>query len=164
MELVAKNKTLLTYEFNGESREIKFSDLSGYWEYAKEDYFESGTAEESNDYIIGTITTASGQGGIVYVWNKLENKLIHISDGAFAVSSALIDNSVYLLRFISSWGKRGRFAVTKTPFGVLNSEEEGEIVADGIDNLKWNGNLDDIKLNIVDSKLVIYYSDNQVVL
>lgn len=84
MELVVNGNTLLTYEFNGESRELKFSDLSKHWEYANEGDFETGTVEESGDYIIGTMTTASGQDGIVYVWDKPNNKLAHVSDGAYA--------------------------------------------------------------------------------
>lgn len=164
MELVVNGNTLLTYEFNGEQREIKFSDLSKYWKYANEDNFESGTVEEFRDYIVGTMTTASGQDGIVYVWNKLENKLAHISDGAFAVSAALADNSVYLLCVISSWGNKESFMVTKVPFGTMNPAEEDETVAKDIEGLEWNGSLDDIKLSVVDSKLEIICCGNKVVL
>ena len=164
MELVVNGNTLLTYEFNGEQRKIKFSDLSQYWEYANEDDFESGTVEENEDYIIGTMTTASGQVGIIYVWNKLENKLAHISDGAFAVSAALADNSVYLLCAISSWGKKESFMVTKAPFGTMNPAEEGKNVAKDIEGIEWNGSLDDIKLSIDDSKVEIVCCGNKVVL
>ena len=45
--------------------------------------------------------------------------------------------------------------VTKVIFGTMDATNEGEIVVRNMEGIKWNGNLSDIKLSAVGSKLEI---------
>lgn len=54
--------------------------------------------------------------------------------------------------------------VIRTRFGVMDVTDEGEIFAKNIEGIEWNGNLDEIKLDVVGSKLEITCCNRKVVL
>ena len=153
--IVNENGILLEYENSGIKNCVKHDDIAKYWNHANEDEIEEIKVLEQGKYLVGLLTVASGQGGVTYVWNKEENKLVHISDGAFAVSAALTDSFIYLLLYVSSFTKKEEYMVTKVPFGTMNATDEGEVVARNIERIEWNGNLGDIVIEAAGSKITI---------
>ena len=82
-------------------------------------------AEVCGKYVVCCVTTAQGQGGLVFVWDTEAQVFIHFSNGEFAVKAVLHNQNVYVLRQISYWGVRAHLRLdyctlgTKTPDSVF---------------------------------------------
>ena len=108
-----------------------------------------------NDHmIVGTITAFKGQAGIVFVWDLDKNRIIHVSDGSYAVRVTLFNNIVYSLHFVSSWGKKAEFQLRCTDFGTKDPNKAPSIipVPEAVSSHSWS---DNIELKVVKNKLVL---------
>ncbi len=74
-------------------------------------------AEVCGRYVVGCMTTAQGQGGLVFVWDTEAQQVIHVSDGEYAVRAAVHDHKVYTLRQVSFWGVRAHLRLDFCPLG-----------------------------------------------
>lgn len=54
-----------------------------------------------NGLIVGTVTAYKEQTGLVFVWDPVKNRILHVSDGKFAIQALLVKDKVYFLQCIS---------------------------------------------------------------
>lgn len=78
---------------------------------------EEVSVSECDHLIVCAATAYKGQTGLVFVWDLVKNRIIHISDGEFAVRVLLIDDKVYSLHFVSYWGKNPEFKLNCMKLG-----------------------------------------------
>ena len=116
-----------TYEAQEEKHELLLKDLEPYWQYANETDIEQITVRSVDDYIIAGFTIASGQGGVVTVWDT-NGKLIHVSSGSFGVASTIFDGYVYTLCAVIYWGHPLSFSLKRIRLGAMNAFEDSDEV------------------------------------
>ena len=61
-------------------------------------------AEIYGGFVVCCASVAQGQDGIVFIWDTDKQKIVHYSDGKFAVKATIHDDKVYVLRVVSHWG------------------------------------------------------------
>lgn len=148
LKFVAKTNTLLQYEVDGKIEIIPFSAIREYWEYATGEDFEGGSAYVSGSYIVGFITVASGQGGIVFVWNVVNQKIEHVSEGAYTISVLLHGDTVYNLCCVANYMTPAHFMLCKAKLGTKDANTAADVVefdcSCSID--EYNGNFGSVKL------------------
>lgn len=123
--MTCKGDTLGNYTMDDKEYSIPFAPIAKYWEYANEEDVERAkmTLLDNGNLLIA-LTTASGQGGVVAVWDTKKHQLIHISEAAFAVAASVYRGCVYTLCCISHWGAKDSFSVTKAPLGTMDAWKE----------------------------------------
>lgn len=157
LKYVVDANNLLQYEVNGAIHTIPFSAILSYWKYATADDFEGGHAYVSGLHIIGFITVASGQGGVIFVWNAITHKIEHISDGAYVISVILYHNMIYSLCVITNYFMSAKFCLYKIEFGTKDIDLEACVVkfncSYSID--EYNGDYNSIRLIVYKDKLYL---------
>lgn len=157
LQYVADENVLLQYKADGKIETIPFSAIREYWEYATSECFEGGSAYVCGSHIIGFITVASGQGGVVFVWNVFTHKIEHISEGAYTISVLLHDGQVYNLCCVENYITPAHFVLGRINLGTKDAYKEATIVpftcAFSID--EYNGKLDSIELAVDEGILIL---------
>ena len=121
-KMPCKGDTLGTYSVDGKEHSIPFAPIAKYWEYANEEDVEWAKMTLLDDgNLLIALTTASGQGGVVAIWDTGKDHLIHVSEGAYAVAANVYDGAVYTLCFVEHWGVKAYFIVTKVPLGRMDA-------------------------------------------
>ena len=123
---VLSNDVLLEGDINSRHIVIHFSDIKPFWEYATEEDYEDGKAVLFGEKLLFTMRTASGQGGIVAVWNTETNQIEHLSEASYCVAAAVKDEVVYILRCISNFVTPAKLMLTAVDYGVIDAFDEGK--------------------------------------
>ena len=100
--------------------ELSLSDLEEYWQYANDDEIESISVSTNGKYVIAEFSVASGQGGVVTVWDE-DGRLVHISNGEYGIASTIFKGYVYTLQAICFYGHPLSYAMAKVPFGTMDA-------------------------------------------
>ena len=146
-------------------KQSMLDEVKKYWQYANKEDLEGITVSQNGNYTIVNLTTASGQGGVVAIWDDQE-KLVHISNAEYGIVSTLYDGNVYTLCGIIHWGHPLSYAMTKTPFGTMDAWKETDEVEgfklddEGVHEAFHKG--EDIKLEVKADKFVIFYGDKEI--
>lgn len=136
-QVVSVVKGNIIAKFKTSSREsvIPFSALKKYWDYADEDDIEGGNMIPLNDgNILIFFTTASDQGGVVFIWDTEKDEIVHVSEGAYTIAASIYKGEVFTLRYIHYWGITPYLAWSKAPAKTMDAWSETEIhKIEGID-------------------------------
>ena len=157
LKFVADTYDLLQYEVDGRIERIPFSSIREYWEYATVEDFEGGSAYVSDSRIIGFITVASGQAGVVFVWN-VENHLIeHLSEGAYTISVLLHGDTIYNLCCVMNYATPAHFMLCKAKLGTKDASTVTDVMefncSCSVD--EYNGSFGSVKLMANKEKLYL---------
>ena len=79
-------------------------------------------ADVFGKYIVCCVSVSQGQGGIVFIWDTEQRKIVHYSNGEFAVKAAIHENKVYVLREVSCWGVTAHLELDCCDFGIMSEE------------------------------------------
>ena len=166
VEYVANQRTLIKVKTDKGNFCIGYKDIRPYWDYASSDDFEGGSATISSDsdYLIFTMLTAGGQGGVVCVWDCNENKLIHISEGSHVITATVANNKVYKLHNVSCWGVASHLNVSTSPLGTMNAWDEGTyLYADTPTEIKdFYNAVEKAKIIVENERISIQFEDQDV--
>lgn len=116
---------LFRYILDGENHEIKVNDFPEFG-YIAENECGKAYLDQSGKIVYGYISWASGQGGIVFVWDIYHNKVIHVSENVFVVELLLDGNRLFALRDVCYYGHSAELKVCYSD--IISGERE----------LKWN--------------------------
>lgn len=114
-------KVILT---NEEIQSPTWAGLKKYWPYASPDEVEYIATSFTSHYAIICMTVASGQGGILAVWDVNGRRWAQISENSYIYCALMDSNNKWLisLHYISNYVTPGRHSVWITPFvGVKDS-------------------------------------------
>ena len=67
-------------------------------------------------------------GGIIFIWDCKQKKLIHISDGSYTYSLLVYDNTVYGLSVVSNFVTPAHFELTKCKLNTMYVQLEPKTV------------------------------------
>ena len=164
IEYVANQRTLIKVKTDKGNFCIGYKDIRPYWDYASSDDFEGGLAIISGDYLVFTMMTAGGQGGVVCVWDCNENKLIHISEGSHVITATVANNKVYKLHNVSCWGVASHLNVSTSPLGTMNAWDEGTyLYADTPTEIKdFYNAVEKAKIIVENERISIQFEDQDV--
>lgn len=150
LKVVNKNGILLKYDYKDVNNNLRHSVISKHWEYANEEELEEIKVYADKSLLVGLLTVASGQGGVIFVYDMEKKELIHISEGSYAVDVKLKDDNIFVLHYVSNWGSKSNFMVSKTELGIMDPWNEGDVLLKDIeiDEDKWNGSVDSIDMEV----------------
>ena len=102
---------------SGKIQRPSWRGLYRYWKYAKATEVEYLAASQSGHFAVFCFTVASGQGGIIGIWNTLRKRWEHVSEGSYVACAMILEDipSVISLHYISCWGAPGHHAIYATP-------------------------------------------------
>lgn len=163
IKFIATENNLIEVDLENQKVNIKFSDILPYWSYATESDFEGGFAKIFDDKILFSIVTASSQGGIIAIWNSKTQKIEHISDGAYCVAADLYDGKVYRLLSVSNFVTKEHFELWETPFGILDSNEEGNQIKTDLSSIddKYDGSYSSVALKVSDKDFTVKMKEDK---
>lgn len=128
LEYVANQRTIIRAITPTGRINIKYTDIRPYWPEARPSLLEGGRSFVTGNYLIFTMITASGQDGVICVWDCASNRLVHISDGAYCIAAAIDNGTLYSLRDISNYCMPYHLRVYSCPFGTMDSSNEGTVL------------------------------------
>ena len=131
-----KDKAVLSAKLDDKEVFLTYHQLSSFGRDLSSDDVEEVSAVVNGHLIVGTVTGYKGQSGVIFVWDPAEDRIIHITNGEFAIRAILNNNKVYSLHYISYWGKEPEFAVHSEKLGFRNALHDPSRVIDVTDELK----------------------------
>lgn len=92
-----------------------------------------------NGLIVGTVTAYKEQTGLVFAWDPVKNRILHVSDGKFAIQALLVKDKVYFLQCISYYGKYPEFRLGRMDLGNKDMQKDYEFLSlpDEVINHMW---------------------------
>jgi|LSQX01.2.fsa_nt_gb hypothetical protein len=102
---------------SGDIQRPSWRGLYRYWRYAKANEVEYLAASHSEHYAVFCFTVASGQGGIIAIWNAFRKRWEQVSEGNYVVCAMMLEDipAVVSLHYISCYGVPGHHAIYATP-------------------------------------------------
>lgn len=138
--------------------------------YTELQYFLPGLDVESvehvnvrveDDFVVGVVSVAQGQGGLIFVWDPVRDELIHISEGAYALTAVIKDNQIISLHDVSSWGVPEHLELKYITFGIKDTTIESKSYPQPIPafSSEYDGNPDNIDLILKESRIYMKLND-----
>lgn len=156
---LGNGNTIIDITVKEEHQEITLDMLKEIWhDISDSKDIEYINAEIFGEYVVCCASVSQGQGGIVFIWDTKQRKIVHYSNGEFAVKAAVHDNKVYVLREVSCWGVTAHLELDFCDFGTMSEESSltpiklDEAVSSRLANspadyiIEFNGNTPVIKL------------------
>ena len=145
--------------------DLQLADVGEYWDYAIEDDIEGISVFAEGDYVVAQFSVASGQGGVVTVWDE-EGKLVHISNGEYGIASTIFKGYVYTLCGIMYYGHPLSYIMTRSPLGTMDAWAEAEVIEgfDLSDKDVYGAAIkgETIRLEAKDEVFTIIYGDRRI--
>ena len=162
VELFDSRKNILSINLNGIVQSITIDMIKSIWQGVSDDeleYIEYVDAEVFDNLVSCCITVASGQGGIVFVWDVTKKQFVHYSNGEFAVKVRVYNQHVYILREISYWGVKAHLRLDICPLGIKSMDESGlEIPLDNEMKFKLADNDESYFIDLCDGSPMVRIS------
>lgn len=120
---LGQNEILLNISKNGKKQYITLRMVREIWHDITDGNradIEYINAEICGVYIVCCASVSQGQGGIVFIWDTEQQKIVHCSDGRFAVKATVRFDKVYVLREISHWGVPAHLELDYCDFGTMS--------------------------------------------
>ena len=154
---VGSDNTIMDISANGQHQYVTLDMLKEIWNDIADGNradIEYINAEVSDDFVICCLTVSQGQGGIVFVWDTDKQKIVHYSDGKYAVRAVINDNKVYVLRVVSYWGVTAHLELDYCDFGTM-AEDNSTVTISLDENTSQN-----LTNNLAD--YIIEFDDNNI--
>ncbi|WP_407720811.1 hypothetical protein [Ruminococcus sp. JE7B6] len=162
VELYDSGENILNIHANGIVQSITIDMIKSIWRGVSDDeleYIEYVDAEVFDNLVSCCITVASGQGGIVFVWDVTKKQFVHYSNGEFAVKVKVYNQHIYILREISYWGVKAHLRLDICPLGIKSMDESGlEIPLDDEMKFKLADNGDNYFIDLCDGSPMVRIS------
>lgn len=142
----ATNGVLIEGIYKGEPFIINFSDITPFWQYATEEDFEDGKAKLYDKYVIASILTAGGQGGIIFVWDLEQKTVVCCFESEYCVDFTFQNKEIYSLHYVSYWGASPYFQLRKTDIKTEKSDVLS--IEFPFDSIVYNGDMNGVSMNI----------------
>lgn len=148
----ADNGILIEGVYKDETFKIKFSDIIPFWQYATEEDFEDGKAKLYDKYVIASILTAGGQGGIIFVWDLEQKTVICCFESEYCVDFTTQNKEIYSLHYISHWGVSPYFQLRKT--NIATEKSDVLSIELPFDSIIYNGDMNSVSMNIEEKNVL----------
>ncbi len=162
IELFPNDKAVLSVKTGDKYLQLLYRRLTQY----NKDLTKTNTEEVSvivcNRMIVGTVTAYKGQTGIIFVWDPMKNRIVHVSDGEYAVRAILHNKMVYSLHFISLWGKEPKFQLCCMNLGTKDPciAPVKIPIPEAVTYHKWLNN-ENIELKVLNQKLHVVFDRDE---
>lgn len=149
---------------DGQEQHLTLSKLAPYWSYTTPEDIEYTWVDAQQKFVVGIITVASGQGGILFVWDTEEQRIVHISDGSYAVRALLHHKQIYTIRYVYCWGTPAHLTAEVVDFGSLDSQIEGNELKLNLELSDENNPYDDpsLRLEVINDTVYASYGTKRV--
>ena len=129
VEVLLDDEAVLGYMLDGKYKTVSYAVFRQYWSEAEPDFVENAGVRWSSkgSTIIGYLTGASGQTGVIFGWNAVTETFFHISDGNFVVGIACTNKTMYSLACVSYYGHPATYCLNAAPIESMDIEAGEEI-------------------------------------
>lgn len=111
---------------DGEVQTITYNELLGLAPHIDREDVEGIRMLIDGNYAVGCLIIADGQGTVIFGWDILQGKIIHLTSGAYTEALLLDGGYVYSLCNISCWGVKAHLELYRHRFGTIDIGDEGE--------------------------------------
>ena len=134
-----KKNALMSITTKGKTVYLLYRRLSQYDRDLTPYTTERVTATIRNGIVVGTVTAYKEQTGLIFAWDPVKNRILHVSDGEFAIQAILVSGNVYSLHCISYYGKYPELRLCRMKLGNKNMCKGYEILSlpDEVTNHSW---------------------------
>ncbi|SCY73076.1 hypothetical protein SAMN02910292_02697 [Lachnospiraceae bacterium XBB2008] len=131
---VSEGDVFISYVKDSQEKTIPFSAIKPLWNYAdaSEGEYSEAFVDDDEKTIWGLFIIASMQGGIIIGWDTEQDKVIHISEAAYAEDFDIYDGYVYSVCYVSNFRTKPRYEVFRTKVGTMDPNCKLEKVEDVI--------------------------------
>lgn len=91
----------------------------------KED-IENCRIKIEDDICVIVLTSHSGQWGYTMVWDYLQDRIVHLTNTPFAVSSTVVGSQIVTMYLVQYWGHPADLWYSAEPLELIDSEHEPE--------------------------------------
>ncbi len=109
---------------NGKIKSIKYSQVRKWWSYANQLDIEYCKCKIYGNRVIFAMTTGSGQGGVICIWNCDSDMLEHISEASYIYDFVIDNEYIYSLHEIYNFMMPVHYRIYRTKIGVMNAWNE----------------------------------------
>ena len=129
VNLLLDDDYVLEYKIDSEYKTLPYTFFQKYWPYAEPTLVENAGIRwsGSDNAIIGYLTGASDQTGIIFGWNAVTEKFFHISNGDFVVGIACTDTMMYSLALVYYYGHPATFCLNVASIDTMDPEVSDDI-------------------------------------
>jgi hypothetical protein len=101
----------------GEVQEPTWKGLKRYWRYAAPAQIEYAATSNTGTFAVFCLSVASGQGGIVAVWNSTRRRWEHVSEASYVACALLLEeiHAIVSLHYVARWGIPGHHELFARP-------------------------------------------------
>ena len=98
-----RNGTIITYKKDGIKDHVPYSCVKKIWKSLTVDSIE-GWQVKVFDYLIAfVIIVASGQGGVLFVWDTDKKEIVHYSEAAYCEDFLIIGTKIITMNLVSNY-------------------------------------------------------------
>lgn len=107
------------------TQDIKYSDISKYWDSGDEENIRSVSVITRGDLVMLLMLTADGLDGVIAGWDIKKGGLVHLSDGSYCVSMKLFGSELYTLCRVENFAVPRHYQVYAVPVGSFDQSNAG---------------------------------------
>ena len=156
-----ENHILFVISDNEERHGIPWDEILKYWKGGRKQLVKNAGAFVQGPGIVGWCTYANGASGVIFVWDTVGKKILHVSDGSFTRKALLYGNLVFSLREIPKQDTSD-LMLCYSPVRTLDGDNKKLVTAAnlGITIFDRKFNIDNYKLAVKNRQVVAGFRDN----
>lgn len=120
---IGSNRYFLKIYVDDSVYEIKYEDLMEYFSSANQLEIEGASAYVDNErqLVVMRLVVARGQGGIVFVWDAIKKRIVHLCNGDYSIKACVVLDKVFILRLVANYGKDACLHLDYYTFGIMDA-------------------------------------------
>lgn len=156
--VVTRNETdtaIINIEVDGEKFPVMFEDIAPYWKTGTKSNINSLGAFVQGRLVLCWCCSRNGRSGVIFVWDAISKKIIHVSEGSFTRKVIVMGALVFSLREIPK-GEINELVLCVSPGPCMDGDNKKHVQM-----IPLNIKIFDKKFNIENYKLAL--KDNTII-
>lgn len=126
VKILNTEETIAEINKDGEIQTITYDELLRLAPQINREDVEGVRMQIDGDNAFGCLVIADGQGSVIFGWDTLQKRIVHLTSGAYTEAMLLEGGYVYSLCNISCWGVKAHLELYRHRFGTMDIGDEGE--------------------------------------
>ena len=121
-----RNGTIISYLKDGVRDRVPYSCVKKIWKNLTLDSIEGGRVKVFDNLVAFVIIVASGQGGVLFVWDTDKKEIVHYSGAAYCEDFLIIGTKIITMHIISNYVTPYHIQMWTCPLGTRDIWETGK--------------------------------------
>ena len=125
IEIRPEKGVVLRISMPGAVQNIKFADISKYWDFGDEENIGHISCMTRGSLVIMLMLASDRESGVIAGWDIAKEELVHLSEGSYCVSMKLFGKYLYTLCRVENFVVPSHFQVYAVPVGSFDPADAG---------------------------------------